>query len=379
MKKMKVMQIVGEKTMAGVARHVLLLSKELKKRGHDVSAIVAPGPVANQFKKNKIPCYSVKFKASLNRRLYHKVRDIIASIKPDVVHCHGNKAGWQGRLAVRRLPKIAVVYSEYHFTKDFNISNPVWREFHLRSMALLDQFTDITIATSPSIRRYLISRGLSRRNRTVVLPCPVDPLFLKNKRYKKPEEVPQIIGAMGSLNPHNGYLWLLQALFLMRKEDKHGNWRCQIIGDGPLKKTIRKKIKKLKLTKHVDMFNPVSNQLSTMRHFTYYVQYSTSESTGARLLETMALGVVPVCSNRGALTDIVENNKNGIVVPLGRPNELALALEDLIKNKKKYDKLSDNASETVADHYALCDIGERLELTYLKALRIRHFKRGRVR
>lgn len=374
MRKIKVVQIVGEKTMVGVARHVLLLSKELKKQGHDVSAIVTPGPVANQFKKSKTPCHCVKFKAFLNRRLYHEIRDIIASIKPDIVHCHGNQAGWQGRLAVRRLPEIAVVYSEYHFTKDFSIRNPVWREFHLRSMTLLNQFTDITIATSPSIKRYLISRGLSRRNRTVILPCPVELRFLKNKRYKKPEEVPQIIGAIGSLNPHNGYLWLLQALFLMRKIDKHSNWRCQIIGSGPLKKTIRKKIKKLKLTKHVEMFSSLPNPLSTMRHFTYYVQYSGSESTGIRLLEAMALGIVPICSDRGALADIVKNNKNGVLVPLGRPNELASALQALIKDKEKHNKLSANARATVTKHYSVRDIGKRLELIYSKALKIRHFK-----
>ena len=74
---------------------------------------------------------------------------------------------------------------------------------------------------------------------------------------------------------------------------------------------------------------------------------SLSESFGIAIVEAMSVGLPVVASNVGGIPDIVDDGRNGILVPPGDPESLAGAVQALFDDAATYSKLSDAARATV--------------------------------
>lgn len=380
MKKLKIIQIVGDGSMTGAPRHVLLLATELKRRGHRILAIAPPGPIVNSLKEAKIAVAKIRMHSPLDRRADHAIRAVIEKYKPDIVHCHGTRGGWLGRLAARKIKDCAIVYTEHLWTKDYSIGNPVWHEFQLRGMKYIDKFTDVTIAVSKSVKDFLVKSKIVPQGKIVIVPNMLDPRFSEVARYRKPEGVPWLIGTVGSLNVQKGYLLLLESLALLKKQKLNGdnNWKAQIIGTGPLEKIIKRKIRKYRLVDKVSIIKKVSDICETMRHFTLYVQNSRSESFGMATMEAMALGIPAIVSGRGALPEIIEHGKTGLIVQFGKPEKLTKAIMQLVQDEKLYYKISKNARQTVLKKYSCDKVVDQIEFVYEKAIKNKQFKKSHL-
>jgi len=375
MKKLKIIQIVGDGTMTGAPRHVLFLSNELKRRGHKVLIIAPPGPIIKLFKKAHLPAKEIVMKSPLDRRADHKIRDEIIKFNPDIVHCHGTRGGWLGRLAARKVKNCAIVYTEHLWTKDYHIGNPVWHEFQLTGLKYMDKFTDATIAVSRSVRDFLTKSKIVPKGKVFLVPNVLDPQFATVARYNKPEGVMKVIGSVGSLNGQKGYLFLIEALGeLARRKIK--NWRCQIIGSGPLEKIMRRKIRKYKLIDKVTIITKVDDICETMRHFSIYIQNSATESFGMAVMEAMALGIPPIVTNRGALPEIVDNDVSGIIIPYGKPDKIASAIIKLIEDPKLYQRISRQARAKIIGKYSPTSVTQRIEKIYIRAIKNKQFKKN---
>lgn len=372
--KYSIAQVVGDSTMSGAPRHVMVLSRELKKRGHKVTVICPPGPLTKHLQEMHITTEVIAMESPLDRRADHNIRAALERIKPDIVHCHGLRGGWLGRLAARKLARIAVVYTEHLWTQDYHLANRVWEEFQLRGLGMMDKFTDITIAVSGAVKGFLISRHIVPDCKIVVIPNILDPSFIGLKKYHKPEGVPQVIGSIGSLNIQKGYLVFLEALKILQEQKLPIDWRCQLIGSGPLEKTIRKKIKKYRLVPRVSLKPSVDSIPNTMRHFSCYVQNSRTESFGLAVIEAMSLGVPVIVTNRGALPEIVRNKETGLIVSYGKPERLAQALASLLTDSHLAEELGSNGQRAVLKKFAAKPIVDRIEGVYRKAVENRQFK-----
>ncbi len=368
MKSLKIAQVIGDSSMTGAPRHVLLLSFALKKRGHRLMVVTPPGPLAEKLKQAKINVTQIVMKSPLDRTADHKIRDALMQYGPDVVHCHGTRGGWLGRLAARKLKKVALVYTEHLWTKDYHLSNPVWEQFQLRGLGFMDKFTDMTIAVSEAVKKFLIKRSIAPEGKIAVIPNLLDNRYLSVKKYQKPANLPALIGTVGSLNDQKGHALLIEALAILKQKDKKLDWRCQIIGTGPLDKYLRRLVRKRKLRGQVSIITDADDIREAMRHFTIYVQYSRTESFGMAVAEAMALGVPTIVSNKGALPEMVSDGHDGVVVPYGKTEFLANAIERLIKKEKLRRELGEAARKKIIKSYNQDTIVEKIEQVYYKAL-----------
>ena len=375
MEKLRIVQVVGDGTTTGAPRHVLLLSTELKRRGHNVLAIAPPGPIVKSLEAAGVKTAKIVMRSPLDRRADHEIRATAARFKPDVIHCHGTRGGWLGRLAARKIKHTALVYTEHLWTKDYAIGNPVWHEFQTRGLRYMDRFTDVTIAVSKSVKDFLVANHITPPGRIVIVGNMLDPCFSTVTRYKKPSEMPQIIGTVGSLNQQKGHLLLLDALVLLNKQKLPYQWRCQIIGAGPLEGEVKKRIRRLRLHGKVALMGKFDDICTAMRHFTYYVQYSRTESFGMAAMEAMALEIPTIVSNRGALPEIVKTDETGIVVPYNQPAKLADAIVKLMCDQKLCERLGQQARREVLEKYSNHKIVDHIERVYLRAIKHRQFLR----
>lgn len=132
------------------------------------------------------------------------------------------------------------------------------------------------------------------------------------------------IGAVGRLVEEKDYDNLLRALALLR--DRGVVFDARIAGEGPLYGRLRALSQSLGLDDHVAFCGRRSDVPELLREFDVYVLSSRHEGMPLAVLEAMATGLPIVSTAAGAVTEVITDGRNGLVVPTGDPAALAGAL-----------------------------------------------------
>lgn len=82
-----------------------------------------------------------------------------------------------------------------------------------------------------------------------------------------------------------------------------------------------------------------------------FILPSYFEGLPMALLETMAAGVVPIVTTVGSMKVIVNHGVNGLHVEKHNSNDLYEKLKYILSNPKQYQKLSNNAQNTIRADY----------------------------
>jgi glycosyltransferase involved in cell wall biosynthesis len=104
-----------------------------------------------------------------------------------------------------------------------------------------------------------------------------------------------------------------------------------------------------------------------VRKHDVYLLASTNEGGPLTLLESMALGLVPVCGDIPCLVREVINIQNGFRVPRDNPEAYADAIATLNGDRELLERLSSSARHTITEHYSSEAMAKRY-ITFLKSL-----------
>jgi N-acetyl-alpha-D-glucosaminyl L-malate synthase BshA len=96
---------------------------------------------------------------------------------------------------------------------------------------------------------------------------------------------------------------------------------------------------------------------------------SESESFCLSILEAMAFGCPSVSTAVGGIPEVVENNESGLLVPFGSADDLATAVERLIKDKNLRTKLGETAKLKALEKFSANVIVPQYEELYAKVSR----------
>jgi glycosyltransferase involved in cell wall biosynthesis len=75
------------------------------------------------------------------------------------------------------------------------------------------------------------------------------------------------------------------------------------------------------------------------------------ETFGLVAVESMAAGVPPIASARGALAELIAPSVDGMLVPPGDPEALASAIADVERNPGDYERYGDAARKTYEERF----------------------------
>jgi glycosyltransferase involved in cell wall biosynthesis len=100
---------------------------------------------------------------------------------------------------------------------------------------------------------------------------------------------------------------------------------------------------------------------------TVFVCPSLFEPFGITNIEAMACGTPVVASNRGGIPEIVENNRNGLLVE-PTPQELAKAVSKILGSKQLSAKLSAAGMRTVNAKFSIKEVANKLLAIYTETI-----------
>jgi len=165
----------------------------------------------------------------------------------------------------------------------------------------------------------------------VQIPNAVDPTLFPKKAIRKFEN--QIIYA-GRLSKEKGIDVLLQTAKILPPK-----YNLIILGDGPEKNNVQD-VANLKTNVHYLGYQSKQNTISLIRGSDLLVQPSLMEGISSTLLEAMACGTCIVASNVGGNSEIIENDKTGMLIKPNNHEELLDKISDLMKNNEKRSKIA---------------------------------------
>ena len=132
-----------------------------------------------------------------------------------------------------------------------------------------------------------------------------------------------------------------------------------IIGDGPELSKVQRCIKKLELTKLVDLVKPTNNIYDHMSKFDVLLLTSRSEGLPNVLIEAQLLGIPVISTDCGGASETFIDHLSGILLDNFEPEFIADSLFSLVSDREKLSRYSVNATEQAAQRFSINTIAQQ--------------------
>jgi len=162
---------------------------------------------------------------------------------------------------------------------------------------------------------------------------------------------------------------LIAAFNILLNEKKRNDVFLYIAGDGPMRSELEVLIEQYKLDKHVFLLGYQENVGKFLNSCDLFVHPAYAEGFGIVVAEAMLSEKPIIVSNAGALPEIIEHNRSGLIVDPYNPEEWAEAINRLLENpdfSKQLARTAYKRANELFSHEVFCKEYEKLYQYLLK-------------
>lgn len=163
-----------------------------------------------------------------------------------------------------------------------------------------------------------------------------DNLPMADNSNKKKE----IVG-IGRLSEEKNFRLLIDAF----SEINYGDYILKIFGEGPLRNDLEEQIKSKHLEDSVFLMGKVDRIVDNIKDSEIFVLSSNNEGMPNALMESMAMGLACIATDvsTGGTRALIDNQRDGIIIPVGNKESLKKALCLLIEDDALRTRISNEA------------------------------------
>jgi len=279
----------------------------------------------------------------------------------DLIHSHLFTANLWGRIAagITRVPIVATEHNVDHWKKPYHF----WMDRIVASISRK------VICVSRKVEAFYLQKVPMLRSKTVVIHNGIDTEFFKpgGEREKVRERfgIPRdrfLAGTVGRLVPQKRQQDFIEAVARL----KNAGRRCAglLVGDGPERSTLEKKVCALGLEHEIIFTGFCDNMPELYGAMDAFVLCSEREGFPMTVLEAMAAGVPVVATDVGGVSECVESERTGLLIPAQDPDAIAHALTRLTESPELGKQLAGNASERVRREFGIGTMTQKHEALY---------------
>jgi len=339
--KKKILFLVTQSEFGGAQHFIYRLITNLDLNKYDI--VVAAGPEGNDangllfnLQKEGFRIFLAKFvKRAINfftdLRGFFEVYGLIRRENPDILFLCSTKAGVLGSIAGRMARTKKIIYRIGGWT--FNDPWPNWkRKLYLWLEKQTAKFKDIIINNAESDRQQAIRLGIKPKQEILTIYNGIDANeidFLEKKEAKKFLQFKDsdfVVGTIANNYPAKGLDYFNKAV------KGFTNIKSIIIGKG-------------------NRFIP--DAYKYLKAFDIFVLPSVKEGFPWTIIEAMAAEVPIIATSVGAVPEVIENKKTGILIEPRNSDQLSEAIGNLFKNKNLREELAKNARKIVEEKFNL--------------------------
>jgi glycosyltransferase involved in cell wall biosynthesis len=362
--KKKILFLVTQSEFGGAQRFIYRLVTNLDLSKYEIS--IAAGPEGNDadgllftLEKEGFKTFSLKFLTRNINPLFDlklgliEIYFLIKKIKPDILFLCSSKAGAMGSFIGRIAGVKKIIYRLGGWT--FNDPWPSWKKkLYIFLEKKTARFKDIIINNAELDKQQAIKLGINPRDRIIIIYNGIDADKLELLSREEARNLLNIsagfvVGTIANFYPVKGLEYLIKAADLI----KDSNVKFIIIGEGRERKKLENLIKKYNLENRFFLPGAMPEAYKYLKAFDIFVLPSVKEGFPWTILESMAAEIPIIATRVGAIPEILEDKKNGILIDPKDVIKLAEAIQLLIKNKNLRETMTMEAKKTVREKFNL--------------------------
>jgi glycosyltransferase involved in cell wall biosynthesis len=345
----RVLVVDLETEWRGGQNQALLLLKGLRARGHEAELVAVQGSALGE----RAAACGLRVH-SVSRGFFRipaaqKVRGLLRRGRFDVVHAneaHAVTAVWfalWGRRAPLRVP----------FVISRRVGYPIGKSSLARARY---RAAARIVANSKWVAEQAAASGAPPEKISVVYEgAEIPPRFTleqrqaARRRWGISESTP-LLGCVGVLLPDKGQEWLIRALVEVKKEFPSA--KLLLAGDGPCREKLETLAKQLGLESDVIFAGFVKDIENVYAALDVFLLPSFFEALNNSLLAAMAYEIPSIAFNKGALGEIIEDGKSGLLVSGPNVAEISAAAIKILRDKEFAIHLGRAGRARVEEHFS---------------------------
>ncbi len=309
----------------GVIVSVLLLKRELERKGFEVRLLTLSPTVRSYVEKDVYYVSSVPLKIYPDLRAsldwHSHLIDELMEWGPDLIHsqCEFFTYSFVQRIARRcRCPIVHTYHTQYEYYTNYVLPGN-WNRLLSEVMRRRLETADVVIAPTEKTRRYLVREGIKGDVRIIPTGIDLDAFrhpasaeeLVKMRRDLKIPEHWMLYGSIGRIAREKNLSEVLRAHQMLRKSREDVG--LLLVGDGAGMEDIRREVHALGLERSVFFTGMVPKESvgAYYRLLDVFVSASVSETQGLTYIEALANGRPVVARRDGAIEDVVVDGENG--------------------------------------------------------------------
>ncbi len=317
--------------MLGLARHLPLIYRSVflsfAERG-------LARPLLAEAARHGFEAVELRHNAGQWRRAVREVTDHLRRVRADVLLCHGYKPdiiGWRAA-RVAGVPVVAVSHGWTAATLKVRLNETVDR----RVLRWMDAVVGVSAAQAARVRRA----GVPSERVLVIRNAVADEAFAMPAAASRAELLDlfaspprRLVGAAGRLSREKGFDQLVEAAALVAAADPGVGFI--VFGDGPQRQALHEQISCRGLRGHFVLAGFRADVGRLLPNLDLVALPSRTEGLPVILLEALAAGVPVVATAVGGIPEVIDNGRNGFLVPKDNPRALADCIQRVLHDESR--------------------------------------------
>lgn len=295
-------------------------------------------------------------RATTDRKALHGLVDLCMRRQVDVIHAHDAASHLYGAVVRLNLPVIRLLMT-FHRTRNFESATLRSRVRNAFAIAL----SDFIVTGSRERREHFLRSNFVKPGKVIRIPFGIDTnrfipdaadrATLRQELGISPETI--VFGAVGHFGPEKGIDLVVRAFATLARAKLPAPVALLIVGGGTAEQD-----RAMRSLATGDLPGPVvyaafRNDVERwFRCFDIFVHAPRQEAFGLVLAEAMATGLPIIASQVGGILDIVQNGRNGWLVPPQSPGLLADAMSRLAADGELRRAMASRSRELALECYS---------------------------
>jgi glycosyltransferase involved in cell wall biosynthesis len=179
----------------------------------------------------------------------------------------------------------------------------------------------------------------------------------------------RVITTVANLRPGKGHEVLLKAA--ARLVRRFPDVRFQIVGDGSRRQELEREAAALRISAQVSFLGHRDDVPQVLAESDLFAFPSFMEASPNAVIEAMAAGLPVVATKVGGIPEVIEHERNGLLVPPGDERALAAAMTRLIERPALASELAQAARRTIESRFSFDRMTDEFQELFLNELSAR--------
>jgi glycosyltransferase involved in cell wall biosynthesis len=358
--------MIDDASVGGGQHHVLWLAERLDRGAFSTAVACAPaGYLVDQLRNRGIAHYPVRMTNRPSLSAFLRCREMIRDFRADIVHTHGGTAGILGRSAARTVGGVRTVHT-YHGLHYLHDRRRLRRFIFGKAEAMVLKATDRIICVTERDVETGVRAGIVDRRKTTVIYNGIDQKPYARRRRRESDKGP-VIGIVGRLHEQKGHAVLLKAFPAILRDFPEA--LVTVIGEGELRRELEGLAASLGILAHVRFAGSRTDIPDQLGRMDVFVLPSLWEGLPIVLMEAMAAGLPIVATAVDGVTEMIEHERTGLLVPPGDPAGLAAALLRMLRDRRLGRRTGDHARVVAAERFGIDRMVRETETVYKELMK----------